>query len=109
MPTKAQTDNLKKGKATRFSSGEVAVRNGRKGGLAKAAAEEKKKLLKEEILKEMGEADWQKMVRGLIDRATESDRAFEVLRDTIGQKPVEKVESTLSFDLGSAKFVNGDQ
>lgn len=32
MPTKKQLDNLKNGKATRFRSGEEAVRNGKKAG-----------------------------------------------------------------------------
>ena len=34
MPTQKQLDNLKKGKATQFKSGENAAMNGRKGGLA---------------------------------------------------------------------------
>lgn len=40
----------------------------------------------------MGESDWDAMIDGLIGRAIESDKAFEVLRDTIGQKPIDRVQ-----------------
>ena len=35
----------------------------------------------------MGEKDWDTMIDNLIARATEDTKSFEVLRDTIGQKP----------------------
>lgn len=40
----------------------------------------------------MGETDWDTMIDNLIERATEDTRSFEVLRDTIGEKPKDSVE-----------------
>ena len=40
----------------------------------------------------MGEKDWDTMIDNLIARATADTRSFEVLRDTIGQKPKNAVE-----------------
>lgn len=45
------------------------------------------KLIKDRILERMGEKDWNTMIDNLIARATEDTKSFEVLRDTIGQKP----------------------
>ena len=43
----ANNENLEKGKATQFRSGEEAARNGSKGGIASGAARRRKKSLKE--------------------------------------------------------------
>lgn len=40
----------------------------------------------------MGESDWDTMIDNLIARASEDTKSFEVLRDTIGQKPKDSVE-----------------
>lgn len=45
------------------------------------------KLIKDRILERMGEKDWDTMIDNLIARAAEDTKSFEVLRDTIGQKP----------------------
>ena len=45
--SKAQLDNLKKGKATQFQKGEKQAKIVRKGGKASGEAQRKKKLLKE--------------------------------------------------------------
>jgi hypothetical protein len=90
----ANEKNLKKGKDTRFRSGEEAAKNGKKGGIASGEARREKRLIKDRILERMGESDWDAMIDGLIGRAIESDKAFEVLRDTIGQKPIEKTVQT---------------
>ena len=50
------------------------------------------KLIKDRILERMGEKDWDTMIDNLIARASEDTRSFEVLRDTIGQKPKDAVE-----------------
>jgi hypothetical protein len=65
----------------------------KKGGIASGEARREKKLIKDRILERMGESDWDAMIDGLIERAVESDKAFEILRDTIGQKPVEKTQN----------------
>lgn len=43
----ANNENLEKGKATQFQSGEEAARNGSKGGIASGAARRRKRSMKE--------------------------------------------------------------
>ncbi len=99
-------DNLLKGKSTRFQSGEEAARNGRKGGLKLGANNEKRRLFREYIESELDkpfyinstsvtkkEAICIKLVRLMLaDKINNRDflRAFEFVRDTIGEKPPEK-------------------
>lgn len=64
----------------------------RKGQEASAKAKRENKLIKDRILERMGEKDWDTMIDNLIARATADTRSFEVLRDTIGQKPKNAVE-----------------
>lgn len=85
----ANLQNLKP--FTSEQSREEAVKNGRKGGIASGVAKRENKLIRERILERMGETDWDEMIDGLIERSKESDKAFELLRDTVGQKPVEKM------------------
>lgn len=90
----ANEQNLKKGIATQFQTGEEQVKIARKGGIKSGEARREKRLLKDAILERMGAEDWDALVDGLIDRAKDSDKAFEILRDTIGQKPIDKVAVT---------------
>ena len=89
----ANEENLKKGKATRFKSGEEAARNGKKGGEASAKARAERKTLKEELLLLLSEGDTQKKVSAALIKKAKSGnvKAFEVIRDTIGEKPMEKI------------------
>lgn len=75
------------------SSKEEARERGRKGGLASGEARRKRKTLKEELLLMLSEGETQQSVTlALIERAMSGDtKAFEVIRDTIGEKPVDKV------------------
>lgn len=66
-----------------------ARERGKNGGIKSGEARREKKLWKEEIMKRLGENDWNKIIDNLIDRAKKNDKSFEVLRDTMGQKPVE--------------------
>lgn len=77
-------------------SSEEAKKRGSAGGKASVEARREKKLFKEEILKRMGEDDWNEMIDKLIARAKNTDKAFEVLRDTVGQKPKEEVEAKIT-------------
>ena len=65
----------------------------RNGGLASGEARRKRKTLKEELLLMLAEGDTQQSVTlALIEKAMGGDtKAFEVIRDTIGEKPVVKV------------------
>jgi len=90
MATKPQTNNLKPFKKGERSSEEAAA-NGRKGGIASGEARREKKLIKEDILRRMSETDWDEMIDNLIKKAKENTKDFEILRDSIGQKPVQDV------------------
>lgn len=65
-----------------------------------------KKTLKEELLFLLSEGDTQERLSlALIEKASNGDlKAFEVIRDTIGQKPVSKQETdvsgTMTVELG---------
>lgn len=74
-------------------SSEEARRRGSLGGKASVAARKERKLIKDRILERMSESDWDTMIDNLIARAAGTDKAFEVLRDTIGEKPVERIEA----------------
>lgn len=75
------------------SSKDEARERGRKGGLASGEARRKRKTLKEELLLMLSEGETQQSVTlALIEKAISGDtKAFEVIRDTIGEKPVDKV------------------
>ena len=75
------------------SSKEEARERGRKGGLASGEARRKRKTLKEELLLILSEGETQQSVTlALIEKAMSGDtKAFEVIRDTIGEKPIDKV------------------
>ena len=72
---------------------ERAKELGRLGGIQKAKKIRERKLLKEELLAILSSEDYQnKISTALIQKAAKGDvKAFEVIRDTIGEKPVDKV------------------
>jgi len=59
-----------------------------------------KKIFKEAIAERMGFDDFNTMIDNLIERAKENDKSFEVLRDTMGQKPKEDIN--LSGEINNA-------
>lgn len=69
-----------------------ARERGRNGGKRSGEVRRENKLIRERILERMGESDWDTMIDNLIQRASNDTKSFEVLRDTIGQKPVEQLE-----------------
>ena len=78
-----------------------ARERGRKGGLASGEARRKRKTLKEELLLVLSDGDIQEKISiALINEAINGNnagsvtKAFEVIRDTIGERPVEKVQAT---------------
>jgi hypothetical protein len=68
--------------------------NASKAGKASVEARRERKLIKDRILERMGETDWDEMIDGLIERSKDSVKDFEVLRDTIGEKPKDQLEVT---------------
>lgn len=83
----ANAENLK------VPTSSEARENGRKGGIASGEARRKRKTLKEELLLLLSEGDTQYSVTlALIEKAMSGDtKAFEIIRDTIGEKPIDKV------------------
>ena len=83
------------------SSKKEARERGRKGGLASGESRRKRKTLKEELLLMLSDGDIQEKISlALINEAINGNnagsvtKAFEVIRDTIGERPVEKVQAT---------------
>ena len=83
------------------SSKKEARERGRKGGLASVESRRKRKTLKEELLLMLSDGDIQEKISlALINEAISGNnagsvtKAFEVIRDTIGERPVEKVQAT---------------
>ena len=64
----------------------------KKSAAARKRNNKERKLIKERILERMGEDDWDQMIDGLIERSKDSVKDFEVLRDTIGEKPKDSLE-----------------
>ena len=89
----ANEQNLKpQNMRTKAEQREIA----RQGGIASGKARRENKLIKDRILERMGEDDWDAFIDGIIQRAKDSKADAEFLRDTIGQKPTDKVEHTVN-------------
>ena len=83
------------------------------GGIASGESRRARKTLKEELLLLLSEGDTQQNVSvALIQKALDGDtKAFEVLRDTIGEKPTEKImvaDVDPSIIGEVERMVNGD-
>ena len=78
---------------------------GRKGGIASGKARKEKKMLKElleDALSKGTETDneYINITLALIKEANKGNvKAYEVIRDTLGQKPIDKVEHTGSIPV----------
>lgn len=84
------------------------------GGKASGEARRRRKTLKEELLAILSDDDIQeKMSLALINEAIEGNnagsvtRAFETIRDTIGEKPVDKMEATQTV-IDMSKFTTDE-
>lgn len=78
-------------------SEEEAREKGRKGGIASGEARRRRKTLREELLALLEEGDIQNQITlSLLEKAKKGDtKAYEVVRDTIGEKPTDKQEVEL--------------
>ena len=110
----ANKQNLKP--FTSEQSREKAVENGRKGGKASGESKRARKTLREELLallsQEMKDENGNPvntqvaMSVSLIKEAIDGNtKAFELVRDTIGEKPVDKVEQ-VNIDMEYKDSVN---
>lgn len=82
-----------------FQSVEEAREKGRKGGIASGKARREKKLFKEAIEKQLGESI-DSMIKSMITQAKKGNvQAITFLRDTIGEKPTDKIEADVNTDV----------
>lgn len=71
----------------------------RKGGIASGKARREKKLFKEAIEKQLGE-NLDDMIEAMIKQAKIGNvQAITFLRDTVGEKPTDKVEADVNTDV----------
>ena len=98
----AGKDNL------RTPTTEQARERGRKGGLASAKARAEKKQLKELLELALsqpsdivdGEDNYTAITAALVQKAIQGDtKAYEVIRDTLGQKPTEQTQMDLTAKI----------
>ena len=82
-----------------------------KGRKANKEKWEARKTFKEELLLLLSQGNTQEKISlALIEKALKGDtKAFEVLRDSIGEKPVEKVQANVFNYEDSLKAVDGDE
>lgn len=83
----ANNENLKP-----INSVDVAREMQKKSAEKRKQNAAERKLIKDRILERMGESDWDAFIDGIIERAKKSTTGAEFFRDTIGEKPVERVE-----------------
>lgn len=82
-----------------------------KGRKANKKKCEERKTLKEELLTLLSQGKTQeKMSLALIGKAMNGDtKAYEVIRDTVGEKPVDKVQANVFNYEEILKAVDGDE
>lgn len=83
----------------------------RQGGIASGKARRERKTLKEELLILLSKGDTQEKISlALLQKAMNGDtKAFEVIRDSIGEKPVEKVENTITYESTLKEMIEEDE
>ena len=90
MVTEKQMENLKKGKATQFKSGEEAARFGSKGGKASGESRQINKTITQAV---KGRVDPEKIAEVLTKRGySGSLKAIEMIIELLGEKPTSKQE-----------------
>jgi hypothetical protein len=105
----ANKDNLKPVRTKK-----EARERGKNGGIKSGEVRRERKTLKDELLLLLSSGDTQNKVSlALIEKALSGDtKAFEVIRDTIGEKATEKVENTnieLSYEDYIKKVEDADE
>ena len=86
-----------KNPAKRFESAKEAQIAGKKGGIKSGEVRRQYATFRDAFKAMMTDEDRQKIYDALITKAMSGDvRAAEFLRDTLGEKPVERVEQTVN-------------
>ena len=78
----------------RPSEYKLSQEEAKKGGIKSGESRRARKTLKETLLMMLEEGDTQNNITlALLDKALKGDtKAYEVIRDTVGEKPTDKVE-----------------
>ena len=106
----ATIENLKPIQKGQLSNEELKQR-GSNGGIKSGEVRREKKLFKEAIEKKLG-ASLDEIIDSLIDKAKTGDVNSSVfLRDTIGEKPTDKVEGSLnvSYEDNLKEMTDNDE
>lgn len=83
----ANAQNLK------VPTSEEAREYGRKGGIASGKARAIRKTFKETINGELDDKTMSALIKAMINQAKKGNtKAFEILRDTVGEKPIDRQE-----------------
>ena len=84
--------------------------NGRKGGIKSAETRRARKTLKETLLMMLEEGDTQNNITlALLKKALNGDtKAYEVIRDTVGEKPTDKIEQSGELNNTITVKFNGE-
>lgn len=85
--------------ATQFKTGKEQVEIARKGGIASGEARREKRLFRDAIEKKLG-ASLDEIIEAMIVKASSGDvQATTFLRDTIGEKPTDKLEADIDSNV----------
>lgn len=96
----------------RTLTSEEAREIGRKGGIASGKARAARKTLKEELLLLLSNGDTQEKVSlALIQQALQGNtKAFEVIRDTVGEKPKDVIDTNIiSYEKALKEMSDKDE
>lgn len=105
MRVMANEKNLKPVRST-----SEARKKGKAGGIKSGKVRAERKTLKEELLLLLAQGNTQnKMSLALLKKAMNGDiRAYEVIRDTVGEKPTDKIEQSGELNNTITVKLEGD-
>ena len=93
----ANKQAYKNGLRSQFQSGDEAVKAGRVGGVASGKSKRKWASLREAFKDRMTDGDRLRIFDAMLEKAAAGDvRAAEFIRDTMGEKPTDRIEQTAS-------------
>jgi hypothetical protein len=83
----------------RVPSSEEARAMQRKSAAKRSQNIKERKLLMELLIERTKSKDLEEMLDNLIERAKNTDKGFEVYRDTIGEKPTERIDANVNGEI----------
>ena len=83
----------------RVPSSEEARAMQRKSAAKRSQNIKERKLLMELLIERTKSKDLEEMLDNLIEKAKNTDKGFEVYRDTIGEKPTERIDANVNGEI----------